>query len=557
MRYLELYKYNPTQISPQELDATFVGRECLIEEILSKLNQQAQAKSNQNYFIIGPKGIGKTNTLLILKNRIQSNKALSRGYLPLNFSEEEYSVITLRDFFVKILEVLKQNCHQDDCLIAFDKISKEISDEMAVEKAISFLKTFSHKNGYKLLLFIDNFDLIFSDQIRQQSAVKRLRDVLMNDNFMLIIGAAPTYFEEVMDYNQPLYNFFKIYSLEEFDFTLMEELLLKRASCDGNTKLVERLKTYHPKLKALYHLIGGNPRMILMLYQILAFSELPGVKTVLNSLLDDLTPYFKHKLESIRSPQQRKIVDTLALLDRAASPTELARAARLPVNQVSSLIKRLQYEGYIRLAPQKRRKTTYYILSDRLFRIWHQMRYKSSHHQLMPFLIEFISIWYSLKELRTNQDQFELAIQNSSNGMTSAHQENNIKSKKNNIAKQMQSLLNRVLNQLEQKNFGKAKQLFKQTLQLKSQVYDQLWHQVLVEFFSNFIANKHSEFFFELYELLMENSLQEEAELLKPMAIVCDYWQKGEDAEVLDRLNPELRELVEDIIKRRQERLKR
>lgn len=551
------YKYNPSQISPRELEATFVGREYLIEEILSKLNQQSQAKSNQNYLIIGPRGIGKTNTLLILENRIQSNKALSRGYLPLNFAEEEYSVITLRDFFVKILEVLKQDCHQDDCLTAFDEISREVSDEIAVEKTISFLKTFSNKNSYKLLLFIDNFELIFSDQIRRQSAVKRLRDVLMNDNFMLIIGAAPTYFEEVMSYKQPLYNFFKIYSLEEFDFTLMQELLFKRASCGGNNKLVERLKTYQPKLKALYHLTGGNPRMILMLYQVLAFSEFPGVKTILNSLLDDLTPYFKHKLESIRSPQQRKIVDTLALLDRAASPTELARAARLPVNQVSSLIKRLQYEGYIRLAPQKRRKTTYYILSERLFRIWHQMRYKSSHHQNMPFLIEFISIWYSLKELRPNQPQFELAVQNSTNSMTSAHQENDIKSQKIDTANQIRSLFNRALKQLGQKNFGKSTQLFKQTLQLKSRVYDKLWHQVLVEFFSNFIAKNHSEFFFELYELLKKESLQKEAELLKPMAFVCEYWQKGEDAEVLDRLNPELRELVEDIIKKSQERSKR
>ena len=61
-----LYKYNPSQISPQELEATFVGRECLIEEILSKLNQQAQAKSNQNYLVIGPRGIGKTNTIFFI-----------------------------------------------------------------------------------------------------------------------------------------------------------------------------------------------------------------------------------------------------------------------------------------------------------------------------------------------------------------------------------------------------------------------------------------------------------------------------------------------------------
>ena len=54
-----------------------------------------------------------------------------------------------------------------------------------------------------------------------------------------------------------------------------------------------------------------------------------------------------------------------------------------------------------------------------------------------------------------------------------------------------------------------------------------------------------------------EKSLHEEVHLLSPLAIACEYWQKGEDAKILDRLNPELREVVEDIIKRSEEKHKK
>jgi len=401
----EIYKYNPSLADPRELEATFVGRECLLDDLLDKLRKRSSAKSNQHLMIVGPRGIGKTNTLLILQNRIRNDETLSKTYLPLTFSEEEYSIISLRDFFVKILELLHES---DPSANGIDPASvREAPDEEAVERSIFLLKEYSVGKNLKLLLFIDNFDLIFSEQIKQETQARRLRDILMNDNFLFLVGAAPSYFGQIMEYERSFYNFFQIYHLDEFDTNLMEAMLIRRAEYDENRKLIDQIKEYRPRLEGLRHLTGGNPRLVLMLYQILSASGLPEVKTALNSLLDDLTPYYKHKLESIRSPQQRKIVDTLARMDRAATPTELAKETRLPVNQVSSLIKRLQDEGYLRPTSQQRHRTTYYILSERLFRIWHQMRYATIKVRRMPFLVEFIGLWYSMDEMKKEYAQLE------------------------------------------------------------------------------------------------------------------------------------------------------
>ena len=42
--------------------------------------------------------------------------------------------------------------------------------------------------------------------------------------------------------------------------------------------------------------------------------------------------------------------------------------------------------------------------------------------------------------------------------------------------------------------------------------------------------------------------MEAELAVLEPFVRAVEYWQRGKDAEVLDRLNPEVREIVEEII---------
>ena len=109
MRQLELYKYNPGQCSPEEIEATFVSREAILEEILNDLRARAKSPTNQHFLIIGPRGIGKTTLLIMIRHRVMTDESLRCAYLPLQTAEEEYSIDSLRDLFAKTLNLLMES----------------------------------------------------------------------------------------------------------------------------------------------------------------------------------------------------------------------------------------------------------------------------------------------------------------------------------------------------------------------------------------------------------------------------------------------------------------
>ena len=48
------YKYNPSEMPPEEMEATFVGRQALLERLLTAVREQTDAESIQHYLLLGP-----------------------------------------------------------------------------------------------------------------------------------------------------------------------------------------------------------------------------------------------------------------------------------------------------------------------------------------------------------------------------------------------------------------------------------------------------------------------------------------------------------------------
>ncbi len=72
----------------------------------------------------------------------------------------------------------------------------------------------------------------------------------------------------------------------------------------------------------------------------------------------------------------------------------------------------------------------------------------------------------------------------------------------------------------------------------------------LVSFCSCIAREEHADICHRLLAILEERGMTDELALLVPFAHAVEYWRKGKDMEVLDRLNPEVRELVEAIIRK-------
>lgn len=375
-----------------------MGRRELLEGMLAELKEQPKGTSRQHYVIIGPRGIGKTNLLLMIYYAVKRRSELAEKWIPVQLAEESYSVLNLADFLLETLKALSAEMGELDEQIA--AISANKDDQAVIDRSLDLLRNVADTQQKGILILVDNLDMILEDQMRDQMETHRLRSMLMAQDFITIIGTSPTLFNEITNYDSPLYNFFKTINLKELSAEEMEELIAKRLTMEGKPDQAAALAQYRPRLQAIGHLTGGNPRLLLMLYQMCEHGAIPEVKQALESLLDDLTPYFKHRMESL-APQMRKVLDTLARADHALTPTEIAREARVDVKQVNVQLARMKDEGLVTATPVRGKRSTYYDITERLFRIWYKMRLSRKDRNEVYFLAEFFEAWYQAEEMFT------------------------------------------------------------------------------------------------------------------------------------------------------------
>lgn len=397
--------YNPDLMPEEEIKATFVARQDLVDEIISLIKRQPKGAGVQHSVIIAPRGMGKTTVLLMVRFAIRDSE-LAEQWQTVQFPEERYNIYDLADFWIEILNHLDEATGDTGLQQHVERLKQEYkNNDDLQEAALALIKDWSRKHKKRLVVLVDNFDMIL-EQINDERDNARLRDVLMNDGTMMLIGGATTFFHEAHAYDQPLYNFFKIYELPNLKFTQMQELLRRRAAVDKQENFEETLKANRSRLRVLEHFTGGNPRLVLMLYRVITQSDISEVRQGLEKLLDEVTPYYKSKVETL-PPQQRKILDHIARVssqtNEGLTPTEIAAATRMTPNQVSAQLKRLVESGYVQAA-NIRGRSSYYTLSERLYAIWHQMRFGRNARERMGWLVGILKALYDAEEMGAQSD---------------------------------------------------------------------------------------------------------------------------------------------------------
>ena len=396
---MELY-YNPEQMPAVEIKQTFVGREVMLKELLALVRRQPQGAGVQHVLLIGARGMGKTTMLLMLRFAVLESD-LQNSWQPVRFPEESYAITDLADFWLAAIGHLAYQTEDTELAARGDALRSEYGPSVDLAgAALATLKDWSRQHGKRLLLLVDNLDMVLG-QIGNTTENARLRDALMNDGTFMLVGGATSFFHEARSYDQPLYNFFGTWNLDALDGGQINQLLLRRAAADKRTDFEQQLQKNEVRIKVLHYFTGGNPRLVLMLYRIIASADLIDVRRGLEKLLDEVTPYYKAKIESL-PPQQRKILDHIARVSARTgsglTPTEIAAETRLPVNQVTSQLKRLSGLGYVRAA-NVRARSSWYSLAEPLYAIWHQMRFGRESRERMAWLVEFLKAWYSSREM--------------------------------------------------------------------------------------------------------------------------------------------------------------
>jgi formylglycine-generating enzyme required for sulfatase activity len=411
MEIKQFYPYSPRKAAFEQLSNSFVARDFLLEELISSIRGQADSEAIQHWMIIGARGMGKSHLVSLAYQTVENNVDLNQVWIPLLMHEEELSVFSLPTLFIRFLTKMGEETARTD-----KKRSKAIYDFLdelrtedkqpgeILESVEAYIKDFVKETGKKLLVFMENSDDIFSRYISKKNDIKKFRNMLQHDNFMLLIATSSTLFDGISNPAAPLYQFFRIRSLEQFTYEQSVELLNRWMALDFNPSNKSapffRFDKDDYKLQTLCHLTGGIPRVVLFLY--MAAKEKGGIQSpieIFSKLLEeDLSNYYLNRLGDLSS-QVQPIILALAESDRNLTQKEISQKTFLPMKSIGTAMLRLEKERLVGPVTEKKGKNTLYTLTDPLFRFWHQWRISPHNKEIIKSLVMCVAVWYKIEAL--------------------------------------------------------------------------------------------------------------------------------------------------------------
>ncbi|WP_309242997.1 ATP-binding protein [Hyalangium versicolor] len=396
--------YNPRATPPEQLEAMLVGREPLLKEILSNLQEQARGQTRQHWLIRGPRGMGKTHLTGIIHHRVRNEPELSRAYLPLWLGEADvYEVYSPATLLERIAERLIEAVPDSSLLEKLRELSGTGDEEGFFQELSTLLGEESTRQGKILLILMENLDALlegFAPKERK-TQLRQLRSLLLHDAHFLFISTTPTkYMSALTNPKEPLYNQFKERTLKPLTVEEVSSVFGKIAELTER-KGMEGLLGDGPdaalRRKVIHQLTGGLPRSLVMAFEVMR--DKAGIQPLvedLRALLDAQTAYFEARLSKL-APRERAIVTVMALAPKNLTLKEIAEKSRLPERSLSTLMSRLLQDGHVEVTHGSGGKGTVYGISEGLFRLWYQYR---KGRMLLEPLVNLLAYLYSATELR-------------------------------------------------------------------------------------------------------------------------------------------------------------
>jgi tetratricopeptide (TPR) repeat protein len=380
---------------------TTVGRQDMLEDLLGKLARQAGKKGSQSYLFIGRRGIGKTHFLTLIEHAVKTKKNLQKTYTVLRFPEENNRILSFADLVLGMAELLAEGLDDKEwCELHLSTVGLE-KDEEIIDTVVPKLRHYQKQTGKMLLVLVENLDILLTEQIKREQDIHHLRTFLMDSPCAVLIGTSPVYFPGLHDNKKPLYDFFDIQVLEDLTEEETLEVIRKNLEWEKREDVLKGFGALTPKIRALHMMTGGNPRLIMMLYELVVYDNLIDVKMQLQKLLDQISPFYQDRLKDL-APQERALLETLALMRSAPrTPANIARQLRKTPQQISSLLKRMAGAGYLTASdnPLDRRSRIYRI-KEGFFDLWLAMSESRAYRRKLGFLVEFFEVYYRDAEER-------------------------------------------------------------------------------------------------------------------------------------------------------------
>ena len=384
-------KCNPGFLSDDELVASYCVRTTEFE-LLVEVLRECIGHSHPHQLVIGPRGSGKTSLLLRVAAEVHRDAALKSRCFPVVFAEESYEVATAGEFWLECLTNLATQATRredaPDLHRTVDELRAIRDDQALSDRCLGALLDFADREDKRLVLLVENLNMLFRDMADPDAAGWRLRKILQTEPRIIVFASATSRFDEIDNPDRALYDLFRVRTLRPLD----------RNQCAVLWETVSGRSPAPETIRPLEILTGGSPRLISIVARFGAGLSFRELMTDLHDLVDDHTEYFKSHLESLPA-QERRVYLALATLWKPATTREIADYARLETSTCSAQLARLVERGVVRVAGGSARRKQYY-LTERLYNIYYLLRHRRGPDRLVKALIHFMESYYSPPELK-------------------------------------------------------------------------------------------------------------------------------------------------------------
>ena len=401
--FLRSSRYSPGNMDRESLEALFVGRGEIMDDVLSRLSRSIRSQEKHFVLLIGPRGSGKTHFLALAYHRLMDrlDTADARDSVAVALlNEEEWGVASFLDLIVRILRALSDQTSDRDTEIAgiYDRFSKDSAD--AETFAVGLLRQYTR--GKTLLLLCENLVDLFHGL--GEEGQKRWRATIQEDGNWAILTSTPSLFAGLTLQNNPFYGFFTFRALEKIDFDTGLDLLVRKAVHEGKRELADflRMPLGRARARAIHHLAAGNHRAYVVLSDFLDKESLENLVGPFMHMVDDLTPYYQDRMRQL-PPAQRKIVEFLCLEGRPRTIKDIAAPCLMSHQTAAKQIGELGTAGFV--SRVRFGRNTFCELSEPLMRICIEVKDNRTQH--FRLFVEFLRHWFTTRELERRHAAFQ------------------------------------------------------------------------------------------------------------------------------------------------------
>ncbi len=410
-------KNNPHLLAADELRAIFIARQKELKDILEKIKNTAPNTVPQHLLITGQRGMGKSTLLNRVALEIDENPDFNQEWLALRFPEEQYTVATLSQLWLNVLDSLADSLPEGSAQqLEIDNFLNNFNQAQGEQPLLDFLQQWCDKQQRRLVLLIDSSDLLLDNLSKtgkktdaSASQLWQLRHTLQTQPCFFWLGGSYQSIDANALYQDTFLDFFHHIELRPLSLKEVKDCLRQLAQVFGIGRKLKGKKAiaemdrifseYPARLKTIHQLSGGNLRTTIILFELFSAGGEDEVQSDLKRLLDDISPLYKARMEML-AEQPRKI---LAHLFEHWAPTSLAQLSKLSALKKTSItpqLKRLELEGLIETTALPNTTRQGYQVSERLFNIWYLMRNAPRRLRLrLNYLVAFMRLWYDTETL--------------------------------------------------------------------------------------------------------------------------------------------------------------